>query len=59
MSALRTRLEFTDLDSAKHHQHYEGGWVVSVERTGQTFWYDHNHTQTEILKELPGYVEIS
>lgn len=52
-------MEFTNLDSAKHHQHYEGGWVVSVERTGQTFWYDHNHTWTEILKELPGYVEIS
>jgi hypothetical protein len=57
--ALRTRIEFSDLDSANAHQYREGGWVVMTERTRQVFWYDHNYTRSEIFKELPGYIEIS
>jgi len=55
----RTRIEFSDLESANAHQYLEGGWVVMTERTRQVFWYDHNYTRPEIFKELPGYIEIT
>ncbi len=59
---MKTRIKFDTINQATDYKHIFGGWIAwengHAESLDRVYWYDYQHTQSEIMADLKGSYAI-
>ena len=59
---MKTRIRFNTIGEASDHKASFGGWIAwengHQASLNRVYWYDYQHTQSEIMDDLKGSYSI-